>query len=249
MMKKKMLHRINQLCDVVNYPGLLSARMHGIYFGIYKMLYKTRRQGIGPGAIIDVGASTGMFSKTARYLWPDAKIYSFEPLAISYRKLQRLADKMSNIDIFNFALGAKAESGTINQSSYEYSSSILEMSNLHKEAFPHSAESTTQAISIHTLDEIFGGKPIVRPLLLKLDVQGFELNVLKGGADLLARVDHILIELSLEELYRGQPLFDEVYCFLHQKGFELIDILELLRNPNTYELLQVDALFKRKDIS
>ena len=79
--------------------------------------------------------------------------------------------------------------------------------------------------------------------MLKLDVQGFELNVLNGGTNFLNKVDYILIELSFKQLYIGQPLFNELYSFLREKNFELVDILDFSRNPNSFEMLQVDALF------
>lgn len=245
-MNKKILNRINQLYDVLNYPGILKARRNGIYFSMYKMLYKIKKQGIEPNTIIDVGASIGMFSKTANYLWQNAKIFSFEPLNTSYKKLITLADEIPNIKLFNFALGDKREKTIINESSYEYSSSILEMSDIHKKAFPYSAESTKQEIEVYTLDEIFSNNKISSPVMLKLDVQGFEMNVLKGGINFLEKVDYILIELSFKELYKGQPLFNDLYSFLSGKNFELLDILENSRNPSTFEMLQVDALFSNK---
>lgn len=242
-MNQKLKNRMDQLFDVLNYPGILKARRSGIYFSMYKMLYKIKKQGIEPNTILDVGASIGMFSKTANYLWQTAKIYSFEPLNTSYKKLIRLVDRNPNIELFNFALGDKREKTTINESSYEYSSSIFEMSDIHKNAFPYSADSKRQEIEIYTIDEIFSDKKILSPVLLKLDVQGFELNVLKGGLLFIKNVNYILIELSFKELYNGQPLFNELYSFLSEKGFELIDILDSSRNPNTFEMLQVDALF------
>jgi len=242
-MNQKLNYRIDQFYDIINYPGILKARRDGIYFSMYKMLYKINKQGIEPNTIIDIGASIGMFSKTANHFWANAKIYSFEPLNTSFKKLVNDVNGNPNIELFNFALGDKREKTIINESSYEYSSSILEMSDIHKTAFPYTANSTKQEIEIYTLDEIFSNKRIVTPVLLKLDVQGFELNVLKGGLRFLKNVDYILIELSFKELYKGQPLFNELYSFLSEKGFELIDVLDYSRNPNTFEMLQVDALF------
>lgn len=245
-MKNKLKYRLDQLYDVFNYPGILKARRNGIYFNMYKMLYKIKMQGIEPNTIIDVGSSIGMFSKTANYFWSDAKIFSFEPLDTSYQKLIKLVGNNPNIELFHFALGDKREKTIINESSYEYSSSILEMSDIHKNAFPYSSDSTKQEIEVYTLDGIFKNITITAPALLKLDVQGFELNVLKGGLNFLKNVDYILIELSFSELYKNQPLFNELYSFLNSNNFKLVDILDFSRNPNTFEMLQIDALFIKK---
>lgn len=242
-MNKKFLYRIDQLYDIITIPGIYRARRNGIYFSIYKLLYKIKRQGIEPKTIIDVGASIGMFTKAANYLFPEAIIHSFEPLKSSFAKSKILIGDIKNVKMYNFALGEKNERAVINESSYEYSSSILEMSDEHKKAFPYTAESKKQEIEVKTLDEIFNNKSVEKPILIKLDVQGYELNVLKGAKNFLDNCEYIIIELSFKELYNGQPLFNDIYSFLINKNFALIDILDYSRNPNSFEMLQIDALF------
>jgi len=248
-MNKNLLYRIKQLYDIITVPGIYKARRNGIYFSIYKMLYKIKRQGIEPKTIIDVGASIGMFTKAANYLFPEAIIHSFEPLKSSFAKMKSLIGDNKNVKMYNFALGEKNEHTAINESSYEYSSSILEMSDEHKNAFPYTAESTKQEIDVKILDEVFDDKAIEKPVLIKLDVQGYELNVLKGATNFLDKCDYIIIELSFKELYKQQPLFHDIYSFLVDKKFMLMDIIDYSRNAVTFELLQVDAVFRKNEVS
>ena len=243
---KNLLYRIKQLYDIITVPGIYKARRNGIYFSMYKMLYKIKRQGIEPKTIIDVGASIGIFTKAANYLYPEAKIYSFEPLNSSFSKMKSLIGNNKNIKMYNFALGEKNGRILINKSKYEYSSSIFDMSDIHKNAFPYTAESTKQEIDVKILDEVFYNESLERPILIKLDVQGYELNVLEGATNFLKKCDYIIIELSFKELYIGQPLFNDIYSFLINNNFILIDFIDYLRNPVSYELLQVDAVFKNQ---
>jgi FkbM family methyltransferase len=210
------------------------------------MLYKIKRQGIEPKTIIDVGASIGIFTKAANYLYPEAKIYSFEPLDSSFFKMKSLIGNNKNIKMYNFALGEKNGHILINKNKYEYSSSIFDMSDIHKNAFPYTAESAKQEIDVKILDEVFYNESLERPILIKLDVQGYELNVLEGATNFLKKCDYIIIELSFKELYIGQPLFNDIYSFLINNNFILIDFIDYLRNPVSFELLQVDAVFKNQ---
>jgi hypothetical protein len=84
---------------------------------------------------------------------------------------------------------------------------------------------------------------MARPTLLKIDVQGGEFEVLSGISD-YAAIDLIYIELSFVELYIGQPLFDDVYAFLRQRGFQLRGLFNA-SSTTAFGLTQVDALFGR----
>ena len=80
---------------------------------------------------------------------------------------------------------------------------------------------------------------------LKIDTQGFEENVLKGAESSLNHIDTIQLEMSLIPLYRDEPLFDEMYHFLYQKGYRLIAIEAGFTDEETGQLLQFDGIFHR----
>lgn len=81
---------------------------------------------------------------------------------------------------------------------------------------------------------------------LKLDVQGYELHVLRGATRALPRVDALELELSLVELYEGQPFFDEVLRFVQDAGFRTVDVEPEFVNPMTGEMLQLNLVTMRR---
>ncbi|MEI7893325.1 MAG: FkbM family methyltransferase, partial [Myxococcales bacterium] len=83
------------------------------------------------------------------------------------------------------------------------------------------------------------------PLLLKLDVQGYELEVLKGASRTLPRCSLLLLEASLQELYVGEALFGSIHAWLGERGFILAGLAGSLRDPSDGRPLQIDALFER----
>lgn len=82
-------------------------------------------------------------------------------------------------------------------------------------------------------------------ILLKIDVQGYEYEVLRGAEVTLANVDTIIVETSYRQLYLHQPLFDDIYLFLRERGFVFSGILEQILNPVNGEVLQSDSIFQR----
>jgi hypothetical protein len=100
------------------------------------------------------------------------------------------------------------------------------------------------AVAVRRLDEILGPEDLVAPVLLKIDVQGSELSVLEGAGSLLTLVHAVLVEASFVELYRGQALADDVWAFLHERGFSCLGIWALTYGESG-ECLQGDFLFAR----
>jgi hypothetical protein len=99
---------------------------------------------------------------------------------------------------------------------------------------------------VRTLDSFFDKNQIKSPLLLKVDVQGYELPVLEGGQSILSRADAVIIETSYYPLYKDQPLFEEIYEYLVSRGFRYVGNIDQLESPNDNSVLQADAVFVRK---
>ena len=98
-----------------------------------------------------------------------------------------------------------------------------------------------------TLDSLLSEFNLQGPLLLKLDVQGFELEVLRGSRIALDFAEFVLLEVSTLNYNRGAPLVAEVLDFMNQRGFVLFDIADLGRKSNDQVLFQMDVLFAKKD--
>jgi hypothetical protein len=103
----------------------------------------------------------------------------------------------------------------------------------------------TADVAISTLDKTFEAIDLPPPVLLKIDVQGYEVEVLRGATELLRRVKHAVIEASLTPMYQGETLFEGVESFMGECGFRFESSVGNLKNPSTGEILQIDALFHR----
>jgi FkbM family methyltransferase len=196
--------------------------------------------------IVDVGANEGQFSEKARLLFPEANIYAFEPLPEAYQRLKNNFTEDGYFHCFNVGVGEQKATLEIHLNESSASSSILPLGGLHKEAFEDAKESKSIAINIDTLDSLLPLQGLQFPMLLKVDVQGYEDKVLKGATNFLGGADMIIIELTFKELYEGQPLFDNIYTTLVKQGYAFEGVIEQLRNPKTNEILQADGVFVKK---
>jgi FkbM family methyltransferase len=196
--------------------------------------------------VLDVGANTGQFAAQIHGLLPGTRIYSFEPLADCYTALKKNMSGAPGFTCYNFALGDKTGRQTIHRSAFSPSSSLLPMDELHKQAFPHTANVSTEEIDIRRLDDIAGGLELCDNILVKIDVQGFEDRVIMGGTRVIERASVLIVETSFEPLYRGQLLFDGIYDMLKAKGFAYGGSEEPVRDPRDGRILQCDSVFLRK---
>lgn len=192
--------------------------------------------------VIDVGAHQGEFSSQIYKVIPHAKFYCFEPVRNNFIELKSNLN-LPNFIFFNLAIGDNSEKTEIYSHKFSPSSSILKMSQLHKETFPFSVDDRLEAIEIKTLDEVFQSLGLEDNIFLKVDVQGYEDRVLRGAKNLLQRVKVIIIETSFHELYEKQALFSDIYDFLTKQGFVYSGSLEELKSPVDGIPLQQDSLF------
>lgn len=193
--------------------------------------------------IFDIGANTGEWAAEIAGHFPDCQIYAFEPLASCFDALRKKAAGIQKISAYNFALGAGAGTEVMHRSEYAASSSLLPMSNLHKEAFPFTKDHFAEEIEIKTLDGFVSNQDIDDNILIKIDVQGYELEVINGGIDFIPRARVLLLETSFYPLYEGQPLFADVYEKLTGMGFDYMGEFESIKNPRNGAVLQGNSIF------
>ena len=197
--------------------------------------------------ILDVGANQGQYALESFKLGFSGKIISFEPLKKVYGILEEKVAKNANWSSFNLGLGNTSEKLEINVSENTFSSSILNLKENLVESAPSSKYISKEVIEVKKLDDIFnnliGDGDVV---LLKLDVQGFEKKVLEGALKSLDRIKGIQIEMSIEELYEQEPLFNEMKDFIEGFGFVLHSLENGFYNEKTGKLLQVDGIFFRE---
>jgi len=210
---------------------------------IHWKIHKNWFQTCGFKTIIDIGANTGPFSFAARVFLPDAFIYSFEPLPECFEQLLKNLAPFGNFTAFQTAIGDQNGQIEIWKSDFSESSSILRMGELHKRTFPHTANTHVVHVPISRLDNYLGKMNLIPPILLKIDVQGYEEMVIRGAAKTLEKIDWVMTEMSFQSLYVGQPLFNEIYQSLISRGYKFAGNLEALYSPLDGSILQSDGIF------
>jgi len=188
------------------------------------------RQGVAPSlelagvdftyahrTVIDVGAGRGQFALFARARFPDADVHALEPGRTSFATLEAVHRDDSHVHPIQVAAAATAGSGTLHVTADADSSSLFALDQQHR-VFAGTDEVRTEEVRTAPLDDVLP-EHWPRPALLKIDVQGAEIEVLRGADRTLAAVDEILVEVSFRPLYRQQARADEVIGYLLDRGF------------------------------
>jgi len=201
------------------------------------------------GAVVfDVGANVGYFSESVLAHQPWAEIHAFEPLPDARATLaETLAPYGAGIVINGSALGAERGERDFRVSGFGEASSFFENGAILAGRVYGIDFETTAIIPvvIDTVADYFRDHTISRVDLLKLDTQGFELEVLKGAEPVLDRIDAIYCEAQFEELYKGAPLAGTIFSWLHHRGFELLR-MTAFRADDEGRLMECDMLFRRR---
>ncbi len=206
-----------------------------------------RRRGLlesmGVRTFLDVGANTGEFAQEVRADGFKGSILSFEPLSAAFKQLSERADGDPRWTCINCAIGSETGTATINVAGNSVSSSLLPMASLHSDSAPDSAISRSEEIQVKRLCDLCEQLKAEFPAYMKIDTQGFELEVLKGAQALLPQIPAIELEMSISELYKGQPLFPEVHAFLESQGYYLSSIEEGFVDRRTSRILQIECIY------
>jgi FkbM family methyltransferase len=207
---------------------------------IKPFLEDLQARGLSPKTTLDVGALTGEWTLMASSVFPDCNFLMIEPQERMEPHLKKLADSSSR---FRYVLaGAGRESGTmvLNLGNDPASSTFLQ------EGEGDLCPSPTRVVTkIETLDEIVRASGWSTPDLVKLDVQGFELEALSGAEKLFGVTELFILETSLFRFSEGMPITRDCIHFMNQRGYELYDITEFRRRPFDGALGQVDLAFAR----
>ena len=197
--------------------------------------------------VVDIGANRGQFALAARHNCPNANIISFEPLPGPAAVFRRVFANDSAVVLNQTAIGSEEDQCSMHVSARDDSSSLLPISSLQEEIFPGTGEVEKVDVRVAPLNAFVSEDEIVGPAMLKLDVQGFELEALRGCESLLSRFDWVYCECSFVELYSGQKLAADVIDWLSGKGFQIKGI----HNPvfdREGRAVQADFLFRRNDV-
>lgn len=201
----------------------------------------------GIDTILDVGANDGGYGSFLREIGYDGRIVSFEPSSIAHGALCARAARDSRWHVMPpMALGSENGQVELNLAGNSTSSSILAMGVLHERAAPGSHYVGSEVVQVRRLADV--SHEAIRDaesLMLKVDTQGFELPVLKGTGELLARTKGVHVELSLVELYAGQELYLEISRWLLERDFQLWNLIPGFVDSASGRLLQFDGVYFR----
>lgn len=232
--------RASKLARLATRPALWPAVRAGVVPSVEHLDVPFRSN---PRTVLDVGASRGQFASFALHAFPGARLICFEPLPSSRAVLTKVTN--GHAQIVPVAVGSASGRSQIHVSGHDDSSSMLPIGERQVAEFPGTAEASVLDVEVVTLQSVLD-EGVERPCLLKIDVQGLELEVLKGAGTALGQVDEILVECSFVEMYEGQALADEVVELLFSNGFRLRGIYGLVTGSD-HSSLQADLLFRRQD--
>lgn len=195
--------------------------------------------------IFDVGANVGQTALKLREEFPNAAIHSFEPSPETFRQLKANVGSRPSITAHNLALGSRTESRAMHLTKSSLTSSLLPTAAGAEKYLGELVTDAGQAtISVSSLDEFLANKNIPHLDLLKLDVQGFEVEVLKGAAESLKndRISMVLTEVNFVKLYDSQAYFQDVYDEMFRQNYQLVGLYHGDYRAGQY-LAWADALF------
>ena len=227
--------------------GMLQAAIAWPKFSVtsFKMISDLSRQDVHPKTVIDVGANVGQFAVASAKIFPDVVVYSFEPNPECVALLNKHVAPLGNVFVYPIALGDEEGEAVFHVNSHSHSSSLLPLSQNHLAAFPDAREVNSIKVKVLTLDKVLSGIELAPPVLLKLDVQGYEARTLRGAVETLNRIDYVVLEASFKPMYQGEMLFMEIVQLMEGYGFSFLRPAGFLNDPNTGEIIQMDALFRR----
>jgi FkbM family methyltransferase len=189
--------------------------------------------------IVDGGANNGSTTGSFLKQYKKPTIHAFEPIPELVKTIKELYGSKEGVHIYEKALGSTNEKLSFKVVNNFVSSSVLEPSELNR-SYHGEVMDIKETITVEQvrLDSVISGDVDI----LKLDLQGYELEALKGSEGILDRVKMITTEVEFVSLYDGQPLFGDIDVFLRPKGFKLLNLYELYTHPDG-QLTAGDAVY------
>lgn len=240
-----MVHYLEKILSGMQHPGFFKAVLGWRKFSLASFLIVSRlaRSGVRPGTVLDLGANVGQFAIASANLFGDSTaIISFEPDPRTFEVLQKNVNGLS-VELMNIAIGKTPGTGIFFVNADSQVSSMLPLGATRLSDFPESVIRQEIKVPVESLDHLFMSRKLTPPILLKIDVQGFEYEVIAGAANFLKKVKWVVMEVSFTDLYEGEADFASIFNLLESKGFLFLRPLNMHFSPKTGEVIEMDALF------
>jgi FkbM family methyltransferase len=210
----------------------------------FLIISRLKRSGVHPKTVIDVGANVGQFAIASNRLFKGAKIYPIEPDPHVAEQLRKNVGPAIAKSMRVTAIGDSVGTATFYVNRDPQVSSLLPLGADRIESFPTAKVVEQISVSTNTLDQLFGVMTLQHPILLKIDVQGFEDKVIAGGVKLLERVRWVLMEVSFSKLYEGERNFESIIKIMKSHNFRFVRPMNFHVSPKTKDIIEMDALFE-----
>lgn len=208
--------------------------------GFAKTLEEIRNYGVQIKSVIDIGASTGVWTTECMQVFPKSDYLLIDPLKENSPVLKSFSDRHPRCRYWNGAIGSSE--GELEMHVHGDRSSFFECE-LKNNGL------TNYSVNMRTLDNLVDQLGFPPPDLIKADVQGYELEVLKGAVRCLRDCKILLLECSIQEVYSGIPLAAEVIQYAFSQGFHIYDICSYAQRPKDGKLAQADIVFAKSSCS
>ncbi|MBK7927432.1 MAG: FkbM family methyltransferase [Bryobacterales bacterium] len=203
---------------------------------------------LGIDCVLDVGANQGQFGLTLRESGYQGRIVSFEPGPEAFDVLRQVAARDGNWTAFPFALGETSGTLELNIAEESVFSSFLTPLAASVEQFPTNRTVRRQTVPVRRLDEVFAectaGHASPR-VYLKMDTQGFDLEVFRGAAGVLPAILAMQSEICFQPIYEGMRGYADNLAEYHANGFEVYDFLVVNRDLNQLAVVEMDCVLIR----
>lgn len=193
--------------------------------------------------VIDVGAHVGEFASLVRQaVGYDGQLVSFEPARESFERLSAEMAGDTRWTGHRLALGSADASLKLNAYENTVFNSFRDVNEFGREILPGEELTTTgtESVEVRRLDEVVESEG---PILLKSDTQGYDLEVLAGATALMDRIEVIVLELPVRNIYEGAPTMLEMLTQLDDLGYELLTLAPVTRDPAYFRVIEFDGIF------
>jgi len=208
---------------------------------IQGLLQQAKSVGLSPATVIDVGAAYGSFSLECCDVFPEAHYVLVEALEEFEPFIKAAVKSIAKAEYILCAAAALSGEITINVHTDLVGSSI------YREQEGFAVDGIPRSVQAVALDQLIQDYQMRAPFLIKVDVQGAELDVLLGAEKIIEDTEYIILEVSFFEIFKQGAQFYDIVTFMKSKGFVVYDVCGLQYRPLDNALTQADIAFVRDE--
>ena len=240
---------VKSIVELLSTPGALKSFLKWKLFSLnsYKIVKRLSTHGIKPDTVIDVGANIGQFSIASYHEFESAEIISIEPDRILAHRLKKNLSSNRCKKIICVAVGDYDGKIDLHINADPQNNSVLPLDEDRRSYFPDNIVLRKVTVPISRLDTLLNSKMLPKPILLKIDVQGYEEKVIKGAINTLLDIRWVVMEISFAHLYKGEAKFLPMINLMASYGFQFVKPLNFHQSEKSFDIIEMDALFEKLD--